>query len=110
MRTLLTMLLATVMITLAQDKKDPKLDSQAVTQISKEDQYHLRAVTAELTTIQAQINQFADQLHAQDKVKERTDLLSKICGAAKLPVAECTVDTDTGRVSKLEKSVPAASK
>lgn len=94
------MLLATVMITLAQDKKEP------TAQISKEDQYHLRAITAELTTIQTQINQFADQLHAQDKVKERTEVVARICGAAKIPVDVCSIDIDTGKVTKIEKPAP----
>lgn len=107
MRPLTITLLATVMITLAQDKKEPP-----VTQITKEDQYHLRAVNAELTTIQEQINHLAEQLHAQDKVKERNDLVTRVCGAAQIPVDSCSVDPDTGKVTEVKKSTttPPSSK
>ncbi len=98
------MLLTTVMITLTEDKVTP------TTQINKEDQYHLRALNAELTAIQEQINRVAEQLHASEKVKERTELLSRLCGAANIPVASCNVDTETGVVTAIPKPAPPTPK
>jgi hypothetical protein len=99
-------LAATVMITLAQDKKE----APPVTQMTKEDQYHLRAVNAELVTIQTQMNQFAEQLHAQDKVKERNELVTRLCGGAKIPMESCSADPDTGKVTEIKKTPSPTSK
>ena len=105
--TLLTSVIITLLplvTTVAQDKKD-----SPVTQITKEDQYHLRAINAELVTIQDQINRFAEQVHAQDKVKERAELMTRICGVAKIPTDSCNVDSDTGKVTENKKVTPVGS-
>ena len=77
------------------------------TKMSKEDQYHLRAVNSELDLIQSQINQVAVQLHAQEKVQEKSALVSKICAASKISAADCVPNTDTGEVTAKPKELPA---
>jgi hypothetical protein len=74
-------------------------DAPKTAQASKEDLYHLRAVNAELNTIDMQLRQYADQLHVGDKVKEKNELLAKICGPAGIPIDKCNVDPD-GKVTK----------
>ena len=76
------------------------LYAQTDAQMSKEDQYHLRALNSELDLIQTQIQQFAQQVHAQDKVNEKNELMKKICTEAKIDVAKCDVDAATGKVSQ----------
>lgn len=71
-----------------------------VSQLSKEDQYHLRALNAELDAIQVQINQLVDQLKGREKVTEKNDLVTRVCGAAKLQVAACDIDLTTGRITE----------
>ena len=73
---------------------------------SKEDQYHGRALQAELTNIQVQINKLIEELHGQEKMKEMNDLRLSVCGIAKIAPENCIVDWETGKVS--EKPKPAS--
>lgn len=71
-----------------------------VAKMTLEDQYHGRALNAELSNIQQQINEFAKQMHAQEKVAEQSALTEKVCKAAKLEVKDCQPNFDTGEVTK----------
>jgi len=71
----------------------------ATAKMSVEDQYHLRALNAEIDTIQLQINELAKQLKAPEKVQEKNALVTKVCAAAKIPVDKCVPDANTGTVT-----------
>ena len=71
--------------------------------VSKEDQYHGRALQAELTNIQVQINKLVEELHGQEKMKEMSDLRLSVCGMAKIAPENCIVDWDAGKVSEKPK-------
>jgi hypothetical protein len=87
---------------------EPKGTAPVVTKMAEADQYHLRALNAELDVIQTQINELARQLKAGEKVNEKNLLLAKVCGAAKIPVEKCQPNTDTGEVTAKPDSPPQA--
>ena len=82
--------------------------------IAKEDQYHGRALQAELTNIQVQINKMVEELKGNEKMKEMNDLRLSVCTMAKIAPDSCVVDFDSGKVSEkpkpVEKVPPSGSK
>lgn len=74
--------------------------SKTVAKLSDTDRYHLRALSAELDVIQEKVNQYVQQLKASDKVKEKNDIMARICGEAKIEVERCIVDIETGDVKE----------
>ena len=82
---------------------DAKAESDSK-KMGLEDQYHLRAVNAELNLIQEQINKLADQTGAKDKVKEREEIITRVCRTAGIKVEQCVVDPEKGTVQQKQEA------
>jgi hypothetical protein len=95
-------------VSLATNGKAPA--SSATYKMALEDQYHLRALNAELNAIQAKIQQLIEAEKGQQKVQEQWAVLAKVCGQYKIAVKDCIADAETGEVKqKPEPPLPPAS-